>query len=521
MPLFQSSTPFDADVGVSVGYVILRLGSFKPKDALKAILKRMCHRVPHVSLQAVTLLAACVNNCGKPFHLEICSRDFINEARTVIQRAHSKVAEQFKENIEQWAKEFKDDPQLHLLPQFYRQLKSEGVSFSKSSPDTNKAVKGDIDFKEDLDLAIALSLQDAPQSSKATTSELYPTAGLGSSSTPFKAEQRKVRALYDFEAAEDNELSFKTGEIILVSDDSDQNWWKGENARGVGLFPANFVTSDLSAPPPEEPKKEKKKKVRFSDEEEKQRKEAKGQLPLCCSPVSPEKIETCLTMLKNASPTEEDDEEENIRDLEEACAEMSPLVHNKIDESEKKRTHLEDMNQKFIQAITLYQQCMKEPVPTPTPPAYASGQQHYHQPTVGSSNYAQSVYQPQMPPQMMLPAQMSPLNAQPGIQYQQRPVTTVASQPQSMEAIYASQGPPSIPVQQQYASHYQPQQQQQQPVGQSTGYTDSSSYAYAVSAQATSYAPSQQGAMTYDYQAQPQQQQQHHGQMYSQATVYQ
>ncbi|KAJ0416181.1 hypothetical protein BJY00DRAFT_291975 [Aspergillus carlsbadensis] len=50
-----------------------------------------------------------------------------------------------------------------------------------------------------------------------------------------------AKALYDYEAAEDNELSFPDGAEIKNIEFPDDDWWFGEYRGKTGLFPANYV----------------------------------------------------------------------------------------------------------------------------------------------------------------------------------------------------------------------------------------------------------------------------------------
>jgi hypothetical protein len=50
-----------------------------------------------------------------------------------------------------------------------------------------------------------------------------------------------VKALFDHEGEDEDELTFSTGDVIEVIDQSDEGWWRGRFNGAEGLFPANYV----------------------------------------------------------------------------------------------------------------------------------------------------------------------------------------------------------------------------------------------------------------------------------------
>jgi len=51
----------------------------------------------------------------------------------------------------------------------------------------------------------------------------------------------QFKALYDYEAVELDELTFKEGDVITLTRKVDPEWWEGQLNGLIGMFPANYV----------------------------------------------------------------------------------------------------------------------------------------------------------------------------------------------------------------------------------------------------------------------------------------
>lgn len=342
--------------------------SQEAKEYLKAILRRINHEDPHVAIQGVTLLDACVKNCGKTFHIEVASRDFENEYIKLIKKTHPTVKKKLLISLKKWAEgEFKSDQQLSLIKDLYVNLKSSGYNFNTEEQPKKIVLSKDpnvVQSQEEEDQiakAIELSLRDtsgSPRNAAGNTSNsLYPSANL-SLSTNTNKELRKVRALYDFEAAEDNELTFNTGDIIFVLDDSDANWWKGKNLTGEGLFPSNFVTADLSMDP-QQLELEKQKKLQQVDESwDKQLEDMKEPKNV---EINEDKIDRLLHLLHEADPTNPDQDTKEMLTLEREVNSMGGLIDKELERVDRKHAQLTQLSGDLVEALNLYHSLMREP----------------------------------------------------------------------------------------------------------------------------------------------------------------
>lgn len=108
-----------------------------PREAAVSIVAYINHRNPNVSLLALSLLDICVKNCGYPFHLQISTKDFLNElVRRFPERPpirNTRVQNKILELVEEWRRticetsKYRED--LGFIRDMHRLLHLKGYQF--------------------------------------------------------------------------------------------------------------------------------------------------------------------------------------------------------------------------------------------------------------------------------------------------------------------------------------------------------------------------------------------------------
>eukprot|EP00111_Clytia_hemisphaerica_P015839 TCONS_00046788-protein len=106
-----------------------------PKDSIKAIRKRLSNKNAKCIIYTLTVVEACVKNCGPRFHKQIASKDFLNDLTKLLgQKGQPSsmpqvVQEKILSLIQSWSDAFRNAPELQNIKQTYDSLKQQGVEF--------------------------------------------------------------------------------------------------------------------------------------------------------------------------------------------------------------------------------------------------------------------------------------------------------------------------------------------------------------------------------------------------------
>lgn len=113
-----------------------------PIHAVRAIKRRLQNAVGKshkTTLFSLVVLETCVKNCGKPFHLLVCTKDFSNELINRVIAPDIEVSTAIQDKvlalIQSWAHAFSPDPDLRGVAEVYMDLKRKGVEFPTPSDD--------------------------------------------------------------------------------------------------------------------------------------------------------------------------------------------------------------------------------------------------------------------------------------------------------------------------------------------------------------------------------------------------
>lgn len=105
----------------------IRQNDVQPKYAVASIKKKLYAQNPHVVLYALQVLESCVKNCGAPVHVEVASRQFMEELRELVKNTtNENVRNRLLELIQTWAHAFRNEPKYRAIQDIFNLLRMEG-----------------------------------------------------------------------------------------------------------------------------------------------------------------------------------------------------------------------------------------------------------------------------------------------------------------------------------------------------------------------------------------------------------
>lgn len=474
-----------------------------PRWAMSSIMRRLADPNANVQIYTLTLISSLAQNCGSKMLREIASKQLCDRLYDMCgdRNVHNRVKTKIASTLETLDKEMAKDPSLKIVHETLVKVQNQYplLAAGPAKPKKQEITQSDRQREEEeLQMVLALSLAEAEggngnrqsasgsgtgsgsagrqQSFTGTVStssgySLYEGDSVNNRQTQNQEQQNdnpqrhtaatvtRVRALYDLNASEDGELSFRKGDIIHVIESVYRDWWRGSLRGEVGIFPLNYVTP-LPEPTVEELEKE-----------------AQDELNVLAQSRNIEKL---LSLLSSTDPNDamRITENEDLQNLYHSTLSLRPKLARLIEKYSQKRDDLMNLNDKFLSARRTYEQLMEQSInhathssqnsaysmspPPPPPPQSASSSgslpQGYHQgypppshrinvqqqhAPAAPNGYSDSNYPPaqsptQQPPQRR-PSQ--PLGSPPPAQYYQH-----ASQPQQLHYPASSSNQPTAPL---------------------------------------------------------------------------
>lgn len=109
----------------------IRSKQVPPKEAMRALKKRLQHKNPNVQLLALKLSDVCVKNGGGHFLAEVASREFVDALVVILNNTTTaqEVRSKTLALLQSWASAFKSRSDLNYMVDTYNSLKNSGVQF--------------------------------------------------------------------------------------------------------------------------------------------------------------------------------------------------------------------------------------------------------------------------------------------------------------------------------------------------------------------------------------------------------